>query len=80
MTRTIPGNLTLDALKALHGHRENPGDADRMAVFHALTREQQAQAIRRLAAMGQSETTIARATGLSVEFIKRVIAERGDAP
>lgn len=64
---------------ALQGgpHRESNRDADRMRHFHALTREQQAEAIRQLAAAGQSETAIASATGLSVEFVRHVIGERG---
>jgi DNA invertase Pin-like site-specific DNA recombinase len=51
-------------------------DPDQMRHFAALDREQQAQAIRRLIAAGQSEHTIARATGLSVEMVRRVIGER----
>jgi len=44
--------------------------------FQLLDREQQAQAIRRLAASGMSENTIAAATRLSVEQIRRILAER----
>ena len=44
--------------------------------FHALSSQEQAQAIRRLAASGQGEHTIAHATGLSVEQIRRVLAEQ----
>lgn len=47
----------------------------RMQHFHTLDREQQAQAIRRLASLGQGEHTIAHATGLSVEQIRRVLGE-----
>ncbi len=43
--------------------------------FQALDREQQAQAIRRLASSGQAESTIAAATALSVEQIRRILAE-----
>lgn len=57
----IGGSLDLAAMGRLH--------------FTILTRDQQAQAIRRLAASGQSEHTIARATGLSVEMINRILAE-----
>ncbi len=49
-------------------------DSARMLHFRALEHEQQTEAIRRLAAMGQSEFTIARATGLSVEMVKRILA------
>jgi ABC-type phosphate/phosphonate transport system ATPase subunit len=42
--------------------------------FEHLDREQQEQAIRRLAADGMSEHSIARATRLSVEQVRRVLA------
>jgi len=64
MTRRIGGALNADALARLH--------------FHALDRVEQAQAIRRLAATGQGEHTIACATGLSVEQIRRVLAEHDE--
>ena len=44
--------------------------------FHAMPHDQQVQAIRRLAAAGQGEHTIAQATGLSVEMVRRVLGER----
>jgi hypothetical protein len=47
----------------------------RMQHFRALEQDQQAQAIQRLALAGQSEQTIASATGLSVEMIRRVLVE-----
>ena len=46
-----------------------------MVHFLALDHEQQRQAIGRLAMLGQSEHTLARATGLSVEMIQRILAE-----
>jgi SLT domain-containing protein len=49
-------------------------DATRMH-FHALDRQQQSEAIQRLAATGQGEHTIAYATGLSVEMVRRVLGE-----
>lgn len=58
----IGGTLDTVALARLH--------------FTTLDRDQKAQAIRRLAAIGQSEYTIASATGLAVEFIRRVLAEQ----
>ena len=58
---SIGGRLGTAALARMH--------------FHALSRDQQAQAIRRLAATGQHEETIARATGLSVEQIRKLLAE-----
>jgi hypothetical protein len=54
-------------------------DADRMLHFRALHRDQQLEAIRRLANAGQSEHTIAGATGLSVEMIRRILAEQETA-
>ena len=48
-----------------------------MLHFALLNRAEQAAAIRRMANAGNTETTIATATGLSVEFIKRVLGERG---
>lgn len=52
----------------------NP-DTDRMRHFHTLDRQQQAQAIGRLAATGMSEHGIAQATGLSVEMVRQVLGE-----
>jgi hypothetical protein len=46
-----------------------------MLGFALLTREEQAQAIRRLHNSGYSDHTIAAATGLSVEMVRRVLAE-----
>jgi hypothetical protein len=56
----IGGALDLAALSRMH--------------FHSLDHAEQAAAIRRLAALGQSEHTIASATGLSVEAIRQVLA------
>jgi hypothetical protein len=50
-------------------------DAARMAHFLALDQGQQRQAIARLALLGQSPHTIARATGLPVEIVQRILAE-----
>ena len=60
MTRHIGGRLDMAAMGRLH--------------FNILAPEQQAQAIRRLAASGQADMTIAQATGLSVEQIRSVLA------
>jgi len=68
----IPGHLNMAALSALSGQR----DDQRMRHFHVLTREQQQQAIHRLAATGMSDHGIARATGLSVEMICRLLGNR----
>jgi DNA invertase Pin-like site-specific DNA recombinase len=43
--------------------------------FTALSRDEQASAIRRLAASGQGEHTIVRATGLSVEQVRRILLD-----
>jgi hypothetical protein len=42
--------------------------------FHALSQAEQAAAIRRISADSQGDHTIARATGLSVEQVRRVLA------
>jgi hypothetical protein len=47
-----------------------------MQHFASLDREAQAAAIRRLVAVGYGEHTVAHATGLSVEQIRRVMGER----
>ena len=65
--RNISGVLDLDALDKL------AGPDPRMRHFARLDQEQQAQAIRRLAYLGQSEDLIARSTGLSVEQIRRIL-------
>jgi hypothetical protein len=44
--------------------------------FNTLSPEERAAAIRRLAAAGQHVETIARATGLSVEAIRRLLEHR----
>lgn len=77
---TIGGALDLQALKALHAHRESNRDADRMQHFEQLTHQEKAQAITRLAATGMSARGIAAACQLSIEYIERVLAEPGDAP
>ncbi len=59
-SRSIGGAPDLTALARMH--------------FHSLDREQQAAAIRRLAAADQGDHTIAHATGLSVEMVRRVLA------
>jgi hypothetical protein len=46
-----------------------------LAHFHALERAQQANAIRRLATSGMSDHTIAAATRLSVEMVRRILTE-----
>ena len=48
-------------------------DEARMRHFRTLTRSAQEAAIRRLRAVGQSEWTIARATGLSVEMVRLIL-------
>jgi DNA-binding NarL/FixJ family response regulator len=79
VNRTIPGNLTLDALKALHGHRETNRDADRLQHFERLTQPEREQAIRHMAAEGYSDTQIAHATRLAVEQVRRVLSQPSSA-
>lgn len=45
----------------------------RMAAFESLTREQQGAVIRRMIADGVPEYTVAAATRLSIEMIRRVL-------
>jgi hypothetical protein len=60
-----------------HNIRGTPDmTAPRRMHFHSLSREEQAQAIRRLAVEGRGDHSIAAATGLSVEMVWRVLAER----
>lgn len=47
-----------------------------MMRFHSLDREQQFQAIHRLVASGMSEHGVSHATGLSVEMVRRILAEQ----
>jgi hypothetical protein len=47
--------------------------------FHRLNRADQAAAIRRMAAEGYSDHTIAHATELAVEFVRAVLGDR-EAP
>jgi hypothetical protein len=44
--------------------------------FHALSSDEQRAAIRKMADAGDGDHTIASATGLSVEFIRQILAER----
>jgi hypothetical protein len=58
--------------------RTIPGTLDpRMLHFQTLDRQQQAEAIRRLVATGMSELAVAQASGLAVEQVRRILAERG---
>jgi ABC-type phosphate/phosphonate transport system ATPase subunit len=70
---TIAGRLDMTALAALSGSQDH--DEARMRAFHAMDRDAQAAAIKRLAAIGWTENRIARATKLSVEQIRRVLEE-----
>jgi DNA invertase Pin-like site-specific DNA recombinase len=57
---------------------KNPRERE-LHHFLLLDRQQQAQALRRMVASGMSERTVAAASGLSVEQVRRVIAD-SDAP
>jgi hypothetical protein len=50
--------------------------ARELVHFCLLDREQQTKAIQRMAAQGWSDYTIATATRLSVEMVRRVIGQR----
>jgi DNA invertase Pin-like site-specific DNA recombinase len=54
----------------LNGYRER-----QLRAFHELDRERQAMAIRRMAADGHGDDTIASATGLSREQVRRILSE-----
>ena len=60
----IPGALDVAALARMH--------------FYALSPREQATAVRRMAAERQGVHTIAQATGLSVEQVRRIL--RGEQP
>lgn len=63
-----PADSTTDRSTIPHAPRE-------LLHFLLLSPTEQANAIRRLAATGMSDFTIATATRLSVEAIRRIIAE-----
>jgi hypothetical protein len=44
--------------------------------FEKLTRDEVAQAVRDMAAMGFSDYGVAQATGLAVEYVRTVLGER----
>ena len=78
----IGGNLDVAAMKALHGA---PNADPRMHHFESMARDDQATAIRSMAASGMSELALSAATRLSVEQIRRVLGEpiqptAGEAP
>jgi hypothetical protein len=58
-------------------HYPSAADSEqmRMAAFHALDRDAQIQAIKRLHLAGHTDRTIAAATGLSVEMVRRLLAD-----
>jgi hypothetical protein len=61
-----------------------PGVMDTAALaklrFWNLTVDEQANAIRSMADSGQGDHTIASATGLIVEYIRKVLSRRRDCP
>lgn len=63
--KTIGGTLNTAALARLH--------------FNVLDEQAKAAAIRRLHAAGQTDTTIAAATGLAVEAIRAILADQAGA-
>jgi hypothetical protein len=52
-------------------------DERAMAQFASLPRAEQEAAIRRLAASGMGEQSIARASRLTVELVRRILARPG---
>lgn len=63
-------SATID-IAALSAHS---GDNARLRHFQLLTRDQQAQAIRRLAATGMTDHDISHATRLSVEMVRIILS------
>ena len=70
MRSAIGGKLGCDAYRLLADCTDS-----RLRSFVTMNREQQAAAIRRMASEGRSDHTIATATRLSVEQIRRILAE-----
>jgi hypothetical protein len=52
-----------------------PHDVKAAHHFHSMPHDQQRQAINRLAAAGHTDDVIARATGLHVDYVRRLLAE-----
>ncbi|MGO9623751.1 MAG: hypothetical protein ACLP2Q_04765 [Steroidobacteraceae bacterium] len=65
--RNLPQNLKDGAIQ--YRNRE-------MRYFRMLDRTEQAQAIHRLAKSGYSPPTIAAATALSVEMVRKILGEQ----
>jgi hypothetical protein len=58
---------------------EDGGVSRELFHFQLLDRDQQEQAVRRLAASGMGDYTIAAATRLSVEVIRRILGKGREA-
>jgi len=77
MRTGIGSVLTVDALATLAAG--SAGDEIRRRNFYLLTRPAQISAIRGLAESGMSDGSIARATGLSIDMICRLLANAREA-
>lgn len=73
MSQSIGGQLDMSALSALSGIKT---DAERTRHFRLLTHDQQVQAIKRMALSGHGDSTIANATGWSIELVRVALGER----
>lgn len=67
-----PSARYLDALGQLHS-----ADNDARKHFDALSRDAKADAVRRMANDGHSDYAIAHATGVAVEQVRAILAEKG---
>jgi len=65
MTSRIGGTLGLEALAALAGRERN----------RPQSRDEMRAAVQELASRGMSDHTIASATGLAVEQVRRILGE-----
>lgn len=69
---TVPANYVRSVAR-LYGDR-----GDRMRHYATLSRDEQEAAIRQLARDGHADHTIAHATGLAVEQVRRILGvDRG---
>ncbi|MBV9724662.1 MAG: hypothetical protein JO299_05750, partial [Gammaproteobacteria bacterium] len=59
----------------MNGAAGNAGALARLLHFSELTRRERTAAIRRMALAGHGDHTIAHATGLCVEQVRRALAE-----
>lgn len=69
-----------DSVRQVHRSMEARMSNRRMNYFLLLTAEQQQQSIRRLARSGMADSSIAAATGLHVDDVRRALAQSAEVP